>query len=250
MEGQNSISTVIITHNESHNIKACLESLGTFSELVVVDSFSDDRTVAIAKSLADRVVDHEWLGFGKQKQLATSLASHNWILSIDADERCTPELRTEISSLCLDDELTAYEIPRTTFFLGKKVKFAWGKDYVIRLFNKKIANFNEVVVHEKVIGYKRLQRLSNNLEHHSYTTNSQIKKKMELYSDLGAQEIIKRRQLKPSWTTIIAKTIFSFVKVFFIRFGALDGVTGYKIACMVAKTTYLKYFKARRRFPR
>ena len=211
---------------------------------MIVDNHSDDGTTEIAGTLGAKCIQQNWLGFGKQKQTAVDLCPTDWILALDADEELTKALRFEIQSLTLNDPSQAYEIKRLSFFLGRPVRFSgWQKDYVVRLFNRKEAYFTDRLVHEKVTGYKKKNRLKSFLKHYPYQSIEDVERKITLYSDLGSKELFKARTSHAAETTILAKACYAFFRTFLVRQGFLDGFTGLQISIMNARTTYLKYRK-------
>ena len=238
------ISVAIITKNEARNITRLLHSTKTFNEVVVVDSQSHDETLKIATSLGAKTITQEWLGYGKQKQFAVNACENDWIFSLDADEELSHDLVNELSDLDMSDDTRAFEIKRSSFFLGHKVRFSgWRNDYVVRIFNRKRAHFSDREVHEKVIGYTTLETLKGHLLHYPYQSHADIKRKTEIYSLLGAKELQKSRvQPMKAWV-LRAKAFFSFVRTYVFQLGLLDGRAGLQIAMMNSKCTYLKYFK-------
>lgn len=239
------LSVVIITFNEAENIKQCIDSCQQAFSISILDNHSTDDTKTIAEQLNCQVDQAPWRGYGRQKNEVVRLASTDWVLSLDADERLSTELIEEIKSIDLTDQSVAYAIPRKSFFLGKTINHAWGRDFVIRIFNRNVCSFDETPIHEKVIGYRKLHRLKNPIFHHSYKTQLQIDKKIEQYSTLSAEKIYLSAVKPPSITQILLKTVFAFLKTLILRLGFLDGKAGFRIAIMNANVTYLKYFKAR-----
>ena len=229
------ISAVIITHNEEENIAKCLSSLQGFDEIIVVDSGSNDKTIEISKSHGAKVIHQKWLGFGPQKKFAVSQAKNDWVLSIDADEYLTNKSRSSIFSTDLIDPKIAYSINRRSFFLGKEVKFSgWNPDWVIRLFNRNEANFTDDLVHERVVGFATINKLDSLMFHNTYSTLQDIKLKTKKYGLLGqiSRKQNKNRYLSATW---------AFLRTYIFMGGFLDGQTGFKIAIMNAKTTFIKY---------
>ncbi|MBT4360547.1 MAG: glycosyltransferase family 2 protein, partial [Candidatus Marinimicrobia bacterium] len=142
------LSITIITKNEERNIRRCLDSIQWAEEVVIVDSGSTDQTLAICKSYNCRIIHTEWLGFGKTKQLAVNETTHDWVLSIDADEVITPELQSAIQSVLKNPKADGYQIKRESFYLKRKIKYSgWQNDYPLRLFNKRKGQFNDAPVH-------------------------------------------------------------------------------------------------------
>ena len=229
------ISVVIITLNEEHNIQQCLDSVRLFNEIIIIDSGSTDQTIDIAEKHGAKVMHQDWLGFGPQKQIAVSHAKNDWVLSIDADEVISEELLANIRNLDLHEPQIAYSINRRSFFLGKEVKHSgWNPDWVIRLFNKKHCRFTNDQVHEKVTGYQSLQKLHGLMYHHTYQSIDDIADKTVKYGRLGmlSRKKAKNKYLNASW---------SFFRTFILQLGFLDGLTGYQIAKMNAKTNFIKY---------
>ena len=229
------ISAVIITHNEEDNISKCLASLTGLDEIIVVDSGSTDRTIEISKKYGAQVIHQEWLGFGPQKKFAVSQAKNNWVLSIDADEYLTDNLRSSLLNADLTDSKTAYSINRRSFFLGKEVKYSgWNPDWVSRLFNRNEANFTNDLVHERVTGFSNLHELDGLMFHNTYVSLEDVKNKTKKYGLLGqkSRKKKKNRYLSTTW---------AFLRTFVLKLGFLDGLTGFRIALMNAKTTFIKY---------
>ena len=240
---KNKISTVIITKNEEANIVRCLKSISWVDEIVVVDSYSQDNTVEICRKYNCKVIQNKWMGFGKNKKLAVEQASNSWILSIDADEEVTEALKLMIEKILEDPKFNGYNIKRTSFYLGKKIKYCgWNRDFPLRLFNKKFGNFNEKEVHEsvKIIGEKR--QIESPLFHYTYPTINSHIRKMNLYSELSAAELIN----KGKHYSILSSVIFGiakFVNMYFIKLGILDGKVGFILCYNSAFGIYLKYVK-------
>lgn len=236
-------TVVIITYNESQNIQQCLESIPAIWPVIVVDSCSSDETVELSKNSGAEVISQPWLGYGQQKQFATNAVTpRGWVLSIDADERLTPELVAEIKDLELHPEVAAW-IPRQSFFLSKKVRFCgWSPDYTIRLFNSNHCNFDDRIIHEKVTGFRQAVFLNNPLLHYPYETKNDINRKIEAYGHLG--KLTLRTDSHICTSRVIsagARAIWAFIRTAILKFGVLDGVTGLRISFMNARVTYRKY---------
>lgn len=238
------ISVVIVTKNEEENIKDALESAKDFSEIIVIDSFSSDQTIDICKKYTENVFQEEWKGYAKQKQKGIDRASMPWVLILDADERLTPELKSEISTALDDKSDSGFYIPRKNFFLGRWIRHGgWWPDYTLRLFRKDRAYIEEREVHEKVVVKGSTKYLKNSLEHHTLRTLSDFLKKIEDYSTLSAKEI-GRKGIKPSILSLIVRPLFTFSKMFFLRLGFLDGKHGLILSLLYSYYTFLKYVKA------
>jgi len=229
------ISVVIITLNEEHNIKHCLDSVSLFDEIIIVDSGSTDQTIDIAEKHGAKIIRQEWLGFGPQKQFAVNHASNDWILSVDADEILSQDLIENIFKVTLTDQSVAYSINRRSYFLGKEVKYSgWNPDWIIRLFNKNKCHFTDDLVHERIIGFARLHKLSGLIYHNTYSSENDILEKTQKYGLLGKASRTKNKNKYFS-------ALWAFIRTFILKFGFLDGHTGLKIALMNFKTTFIKY---------
>ena len=164
----NKICGLVICKNEEKNIEACLKSILWCDEIVVADSFSSDNTLNIAKRYTDKIYQNEWKGFAAQRKFALSKAGSEWILSLDADERCTPELESEIRSVLSADNVSeeGFEIPRKSFFLGKWIKHCgWYPDHQLRLFRKDSGYVKERLVHEGYEVNGKIGKLRNDILH-------------------------------------------------------------------------------------
>jgi glycosyltransferase involved in cell wall biosynthesis len=239
------LSVIIITHNESVNIADCINSVSFADEIIVVDSNSDDDTPKIVNELGAQLIQTaNWPGFGVQKNYALSLATAEWVLSIDADERVTPALKEEIISTILTPQTEAYYIPRLSSFLGNFIYHGgWYPDYVLRLFKRNSGNFSNSIVHEKFITTSnQIGHLKNHLIHYSYATDSDYLRKLEHYSTAGALTAYKKNK-KSDLKIIISHSIWAFLKSYIFKLGFLDGRSGFLVAISSAESTYHKYLK-------
>jgi glycosyltransferase involved in cell wall biosynthesis len=241
-----SLSVVIITRNEAGNLRDCLESVRPIAdEVVIVDSQSTDQTQSIAREYgAVLEISHQWPGFGVQKNRALSLATCDWVLSVDADERVTPELAAEISRVLSDeDALEAYEISRTSWYCGKFIRHSgWHPDYVLRLFKRGAARFSDDLVHERVLCNGKLGRLSQGLLHYSFRNFSQVLDKVDRYSTASAEQLYARGKTS-SLGKAVRHGLWAFVRTYFLRAGFLDGAQGFALAVSNAEGTYYRYLK-------
>ena len=237
------VSVAIITQNEEKNIEDALKSVADFQDVIVVDSYSRDRTVEICKKYTDRVYQHEWQGFSRQKQRALDYAEKQWVLILDADERVTPELKSEILESVNNTAISGFYLPRKNFFLGKWIKHGgWWPDHTLRLFRKDVAQMEQRAVHERVAVKGQLGYLKNPLEHYTYRTLTDYIRKMEVYSTLSAGEI-SNRKMNTSIASAFVNPSFVFVKMFFLRQGFRDGMHGFILAVLYSFYTFLKYAK-------
>lgn len=242
------VSVVIITKDEEKNIRAALESVKDFEDVVVLDSFSKDRTVDICRELGCRVYQHEWMGYAIQKQMAVGQAKNEWVFILDADERVTPQLANEISQLFNNSPIPqdGFYVPRKNFFLGKWIKHSgWWPDYTLRLFRKERGYIEEREVHERVIVKGSAGYLKGPLEHYTYRRLSDFIKKMEIYSGLAAKEVAKKRKtLIYTAFKMLLSPPYTFFKMFFLQQGFRDGLRGLILAVLYSYYTFLKYAKA------
>lgn len=238
------LSVTIITRNEASNIRDCVKSVGWADEVVVVDQFSEDGTADMARDLGARVFTEPWHGFARQKNLAIERALGPWILSLDADERVSPQLREEIATaLGQNRDIRGYFISRRNFFLGKWIRHGgWFPDYTLRLFRKGFAKFQERDVHERVVVTGRTEHLRHSIDHYTYRSVSDYVQRMDRYSRLAAREIAKRG-MGFSWTRSTLRPLFTFLKMYVLKRGFLDGREGFFLATSYAYYTFLKYWR-------
>lgn len=238
------LSAIIITKDEAANIGACLDSLAFCDERIVVDCGSSDGTMMLAKEKGARVAAHGWKGFGEQKNYALSLAQGDWVLSIDADERVTPELAQAIRAAIEDQRVNGYEIPRQSSFLGRMMRHSgWFPDRVLRLFRRGKARFSDDVVHERVVCDGPVARLKAPLLHYPVVRLEDAIRRMDSYSTLGATQLAASGR-RVSIMTGIVHGAFAFLRTYVLRLGFLDGAPGFLLAVANAEGTYYRYMKA------
>lgn len=237
------ISAVIIVRDAEATLRNTLNSLVDFAEVLVYDNGSSDRSIDIARSF-DNVKLHsgKFLGFGKTKSHAVSLAANNWVFSIDADETVSDELRGSMDALALDNPQLAYSIDRHNFMLGRQVKHGgWGNDCLLRLFHRQHHGFNDAPVHEKVcLGAAGIEcRLQGALHHDAVRDIGQFLIKINRYS-----EIVRHSGRKPvPLAMVVLKTLFAFFRSYVLQLGLLDGWRGLVIAVSNANGTFYRYMK-------
>lgn len=235
------ISVCIITFNEESNIRACLESVKWADEIIIVDSFSQDKTIEICKEYTDKIYQIPWEGFGKTKNIALSKATTSWILVLDADERVPQDLREEIVSI--DREQDAFYIPRKSFFGDRWIKYGgWYPDYTIRLIKKGSGLFKEDKVHEALDIKGKTAYLKNPLEHYTYKDISDFIRRLNRYSGLSAAEKTKVSSLT-IFFSLFFRPFFRFFKMYFLKKGFLDGKSGFILAVLYAFYVFAKYAK-------
>jgi hypothetical protein len=240
------LSVVVIAKNEAARIEACLQSVSWADEIVVVDSDSSDATRDIARRFTSRVYEIPWRGFGPQKQAAVELATHDWILSVDCDERVTPDLATEICGILASNRpQDAYSVPRRTFLGTKEIRHCgWYPDRTVRLFDRRRARFSDQPVHERVIVEGRAAECKGHLLHYSFSGIEPLLSKLNHYSDLSALQMFEEGR-KSSFLDFTVRPLFAFVHTYVLRLGFLDGVEGLEIATTTALLTFTKYIKLR-----
>ena len=237
------VSIVIVTKNEEANIEAALDSVKDAAEIVVIDSFSSDRTVEICRKYTDKVFRKEWEGFARQKQAAVDLAAGPWVFILDADERFTPELKAEVINAIKENRHDGFYVPRKNFFMGRLIKHGgWSPDYTLRLFRKNAGRVEDREVHEKVVVNGSAAYLKNPLVHYTYNSVSDYLKRMDSYSTLAAKEL-KKTGVAPNALDFLIRPPFTFIKMFFFRLGFLDGRYGLVLAVLYSYYTFLKYAK-------
>lgn len=238
------ISGLIITYNEEKNIREVLECLDFADEIIVVDSYSTDATVAIASSYPKvKVVQKKFVDFTSQRNFALEQANYNWVLFLDADERITPPLKAEIiAELQKPETKDAYFFLRKFYFAGKAIHFSGTQtDKNFRLFKKDKAHYiPEKLVHETLKVDGTVGILQNKLLHYSYDNYAIYKKKMISYGVLKGKELYQKGKSYNFFTHYL-KTIFKFIKAFFIRLGILDGKNGLIISYLQALSVHHTY---------
>ena len=239
------LSVILITKNEEANLKDCLESVSFATEIIVVDSQSSDKTVEIAHSFGAKVENtSDWPGFGPQKNRALALATQDWILSIDADERVTPELKNEIlAAIESSFPSNCYAIPRLSWYCGRFIKHSgWHPDYVDRLFKRGTAKFSDHLVHERLLPTGHVGKLKNHFLHYSFNNFSQVLQKIDTYSTASAKQAFEKGK-KSSVSKAIGHALWAFFRTYFFRLGFLDGQQGLALAISNAEGTYYRYIK-------
>jgi len=239
------ISVTILTKNSAPFLHSLLTQLVSFPEVIILDTGSEDDTLKIAAQFANvSIHTSPFVGFGKTHNIASDLAHHEWILSLDSDEIPTDELIEEIHSLDLDPN-SVYSISRHNWYRNKWIKgCGWYPDRVVRLYNKKATRFSEDEVHETVLS-KHLQIISlkNPVNHHPYNSIDDFLRKMSLYSSLFAKQHKGRK--KASFVTALSHGCWAFFKSFFLKRGFLLGTEGLEISLYNSITAYYKYLKLR-----
>lgn len=242
MENPVKISALAITLNEANNIQAYIESLWFADEIIIVDSFSTDGTVELARR-NERVTIYQrpFNNFSEQKNFAISKAKNDWVTFFDPDEEVTKELSEEIVTTIKNPKAIGYFVKRDYYFMGKLLKYSGiQNDYIIRLFNKKHCRYNDNLVHEILIAKGRTGRLKNHLPHHTYKSFDDYTSKIHHYSQLQSVMLYEKR-VKPTLYHFFFRPFYRFTYQFFFRLGILDGKEGFILAYLNAFSVFKRY---------
>lgn len=238
------LSAVIITFNEERNIVRCIDSLQEIvDEIVVVDSFSTDKTIELCQSKGVRVIQNKFEGHIQQKNFALQQAENDWVISLDADEALTEELKKSIIEVLKNPLENGYKFNRLTNYCGKWVRFCgWYPDTKLRLVNRNFASWQGVNPHDKLelTDGQKEGFLKGDLLHYSYYTKEDHYKQIEYFGKIAAQEAFKNGK-RVNKLILVGKVIAQFVKSYIFKFGILDGLTGLRISYRSAYATYRKY---------
>lgn len=238
------ISAAIITRDAAADIERCLASLSFADEIIVLDTGSSDETVEICRRLGTTVHQRDdWLGFGRMKAAAVALTSNRWVLSIDADEEVTPELRTAITALPAEPPCAAYAVNRLSRFLGKWIRHCgWHPEYVVRLFDRERAEFDARPVHESVTVTGTVGRLDGLLLHYAYETMEQYVGKLNRYTSAAAGEAVAAGR-RSSPARAVARSQVTFLRMWLLKGGFRDGWHGLVLCLCSAFYVLVKYLK-------
>lgn len=236
-----SLSAVVITLNEEPNIERCLVSLAFADEIVVLDSFSTDRTVEIAKRFTDRISLHKFVGYSDQKNAVMEMAANEWVLIVDADEVVTPELAAEVRKAIESDRFIGYRMPRLTHFLGKPIRHCgWYPDYIVRLARKSRSRFGDRLVHETLEVDGPIGTLRHDLIHYTYRSLDDLFRKIIDYSRAAAMQ-----KFRDGERFRLSKLLFApgltFLKKYIIKQGYRDGFCGFLICALSQTGVFLRY---------
>lgn len=238
------LSVIIITKNEQAHIADCIQSVAFADEIIVLDSGSTDKTCAIARDLGAQVYHTtHWPGFGPQKNKALSLATKPWVLSLDADERVPDDLAVEIQKTIQSAEADAYTVARLSCFGGRWIRHgSWWPDRMVRLFKREKGVFKDVLVHESVLVNGSVKDLDGHLIHYTYDSLESFITKTNQYSSAAALQLHERGK-KIGIIGIAAKGFWTFVRLYILRRGFLDGREGFMLAVIAAAGSFFRYSK-------
>jgi glycosyltransferase involved in cell wall biosynthesis len=240
------VSATIITKNEAANIEAAIESVRWADEIVVVDSESTDDTAARAQRAASHVEVRSWPGYSAQKNYAASIAAHDWILSLDADERVTPELASEIRALLATEPAhRGYRVPRISHYLGRWIRGTdWYPDYQLRLYDRRAGTWNGRRVHESVTLTGEPGQLRHELQHFPYRDISDHLATIDRYTTLAAEQMRAEGRV-PSIAGVVLHPPFAFLRNYILRGGFKNGSAGVIVSALNSYYVFLKLAKAR-----
>jgi (heptosyl)LPS beta-1,4-glucosyltransferase len=238
------LTVTVITRDEARHIEAALQSVAWADEIIVVDSGSTDETVSIARRMATRVEVRDWPGYGAQKNYAAQLASNDWILSLDADERVSPELASEIGETIRSEPAhCGYRMPRVTWYQGRWIRSTdWYPDYQLRLFNRRAARWNTRRVHESVEADRPPGVLRHELQHYAYRDISHHLATIDRYTTLAAEQWLAEGR-RTSAIGMFFHPRFAFLRNYILRGGFRDGTAGLLVSTMNAYYVFLKLAK-------
>ncbi|MEW6440804.1 MAG: glycosyltransferase family 2 protein [bacterium] len=245
------LSVVVLSYNEEAVLGKCLSSVSWAGEIILVDSYSTDRTLEVARRFTSRIYQHPWQGFGKQKNIALEHATGPWVLCLDADESVSPALAREIQEVLAEETPTAgFQIPRLTCYQGRFLRHCWYPDYKVRLFRKDRGRWKDEEVHEIVLLDGPSAKLRHPLFHDSFPTIADHVEIIQRYTTLGAHQLLRRGKGDPfPLHRLLGSPLVMFLKLYVLKRGFLDGLPGF-VACVLSGfhefVKYAKLYELRR----
>ncbi len=238
------ISAVAITYNEEIHIESYIKSLSFADEIIIVDSFSTDKTVTLAEQNGAKVIQHTFENFSKQKNFAISQATNDWIVFFDLDEEVPEALAKEIvDTVHSENALKVYHVKRNFHFMGKRIKYSgFQTDVSVRLFNKNYCKYNGKPVHESIETNETIGLLKHAADHHTYKSFDNYNEKLSLYSKLQAKDLYKKN-VRPNLYHFLFRPWYRFMHQYFLRLGILDGKEGFIICYVHAFSVYKRYIQ-------
>jgi len=241
------LSAIVVCFNEEDNIRRCLQSLTWCDEIIVVDSFSTDRTVEICREYTDRVIQRAWAGYRDQKAFAHSQASREWVFLVDADEEVPAELRDEVQETLgrYGDRYAAFSVPRLVYYLGRWWwRGGWYPDYDIRVFRRDRATWGGLDPHEQILIDGKVKRLKHPLHHYTYRDIADHLQRINHFTSVSSKELRDQRQ-SWEWMDNLCRPAFRFFRSYVWKRGFLEGFPGFFVAATAAIYVFLKYAKLR-----
>jgi len=238
------ITVIVPTFNEEGNLRACLESVTWADDIFVVDSFSTDRTLEIAREFTDHIVQHEYVNSATQKNWAIPQCTTDWIMVVDADERVTPELRDRIQGILAGGaEHDGFYLKRMTIFFGRLIRHCgWHRDYLIRLWRRGKGRYEDLHVHADVIVDGSVGRIEECLLHDTYKSFDHYLEKFGRYTTWSAQDLYDRGR-RATWVNLTLRPAWRFVRMYILRHGFLDGKHGLILCSLATFSVFMKYAK-------
>lgn len=239
------LSAAVIAKNEEEKIGRCLASLSFADEIVVVDSGSTDRTIEIAEAAGAKVVHHEWEGHIQQKNFAIDQTTGEWVLSVDADEIVSPELRESILKAVENPDAEGYAVPRPVYYINRWIRHCgWYPDRKVRLFRRDKGRWGGENPHDKISLEGRSGVLRGDLYHLSFDNISDHMKTINSFTDIAAAEGVARSK-SAGWFSLLLRPPATFIKMYFLKLGFLDGAPGFIASALSAYHVFSKYVKIR-----
>jgi glycosyltransferase involved in cell wall biosynthesis len=238
------LTVTVISYNEGPHIVEALQSVSWADEIILVDSHSTDDTVERARPYVSRIDVRDWAGYGTQKNHAAALASHDWILSVDADERVNPALAAEIQSLLRSGpSASGDKISRVSNYLGQWIRSTdWYPDYHVRLYDRRSARWSEHTVHESIECPGRVEKLRGELLHYPYRNVSEHLSKIDRYTTLVAEQWLAEGRHSSAWRAVVYPRL-AFLRNYILRGGFRDGEAGLLVSRLNSYYVFLKYVK-------
>lgn len=237
------LSVIIVAKNEALNIVDCVRSASFADEVIVLDSGSTDGTAALAEGAGAKVVVTDWPGYGAQNNRGIDLAAGDWIFSLDADERISPDLAREIRAAVSQDAFEGYRVPRVSMFAGRFIRHCgWQPDYTRRLVRRGAGRFTEHFLHANLQVQGRVGTLGHPIVHYSFRDLASVLEKVNRYSSAGARDMADRGR-RGSFSAAVFHGLWAFVRTYLLRLGFLDGRWGFMLAVSNAEGTYYRYLK-------
>ena len=240
------ISACIISYNEEKKIEDCLKSLlPVVDEIIVVDSFSDDDTLKIARKYTDNIFQQKFLGHIEQKNLAIEKASYDWVISLDCDERLSEELQQSILAIKEQaDNADAYKMARKTFYIYRWLNHCWYPDIKTRLFNKNTSHWGGTNPHDHIVTQgNNIVKLQGDIYHYSFDSISDHLKTIDSFTEIGANEIVKKNKTVTIFSPLTHAS-WTFIKLYIFKRGFLDGFAGLVVSVLSYLHVFVKYSKA------